>query len=220
MLINKHIRIYLVMLVIAILSTSCSGLSDRPYLHKKDYTIALQPIADIPPNTLEILKHDIVRQYGANVVILPSITLPDSFINNEKGKRYSASAVIQYLKKIKPDSIPFIAGITNEDIYTTKTDRLGNVKAPTYKYKIWGIFGLGYKPGSSCIISTSRLQCSDKNKYINRLAKVTLHEIGHNHGLNHCKNKQCLMTDAVETIATVDNAGDSLCNICYQLINK
>lgn len=211
MLINKHIRLFLVLLIIAILSVSCREGNTRT-------AIALQPIGNIPENTLNILKHNIEEQYHSTVIILPKTSLPDSFINYEKGRRYSATLAIRYLKDLMPDTAKYITGITNEDIYTTKQDKWGKIKQPAYKYKVWGIFGLGYKPGSSCIISTARLHCNDKDKYIARIIRVTLHEIGHNHGLDHCKNKHCLMTDAVETIATVDNAGDSLCNNCSCLI--
>lgn len=211
MLINKHIELFLVLLIMAILSISCRQGNTHTI-------IALQPIGSTPQNTLNILKHNIEKQYHSTVIILPSITLPDSFINYEKGKRYAASAVIKHLKETMPDSVQYIAGITNEDIYTTKQDKWGNIKKPEYKYKIWGILGLGYKPGKSCIISTARMHCADQQQYIERIVKVTLHEIGHNHGLDHCLDKTCLMTDAVETISTVDKAQTHLCAKCYNRI--
>ncbi|MBC8644737.1 hypothetical protein H9W95_13790 [Flavobacterium lindanitolerans] len=34
----------------------------------------------------------------------------------------------------------------------------------------------------------------------------------------HCKNKKCVMTDAVESIATIDNESLSLCEDCRQEI--
>lgn len=138
----------------------------------------------------------------------------------KKGKRYAASAVIRHLRETMPDTVQYIAGITNEDIYTTKQDKWGNVKQPESTYKIWGILGLGYKPGKSCIISTARLHCNNESKYLERIIKITLHEIGHNHGLNHCPDKKCLMTDAVERISTVDNAETRLCARCHNKINK
>ncbi len=207
MLINKHIRLFLVLHIMAILSVSCHDGTTRA-------TIALQPIGNIQQNTLNILKHEIEEQYHSTVIILPAINLPDSFINHEKGKRYAAPSAIRYLKETMPDTVQYIAGITDQDIYTTKQDKWGNIKKPASKYKIWGIMGLGYKPGKSCIISTARLHCQNQQQYMERIIKITLHEIGHNHGLDHCPDKSCLMTDAVETISTVDHAQARLCTKC------
>jgi len=211
MLINKPIQVFFIMLTMAIFNFSCHEANTRNI-------IALQPIGYTPQTTLNILKNNIEKQYQSTVIILPSITLPDSFINYKKGKRYAASSVIRHLKEVMPDTVQYIAGITNEDIYTTKQDKWGNIKKPESTYKIWGILGLGYKPGKSCIISTARLYSDNESKYLERIIKITLHEIGHNHGLDHCHDKKCLMTDAVERISTVDNAENHLCSKCYNSI--
>lgn len=211
MLINKPIQVFFIMLTMAILNFSCHEANTRNI-------IALQPIGNIPQNTLNILKHNIAHQYKSTVIILPTITLPDNFINYEKGKRYAASSVIKHLKEVMPDTVQYIVGITNEDIYTTKKDKWGNIRKPESTYKIWGILGLGYKPGKSCVISSARMHNANEQRYIERIIKVTLHEIGHNHGLDHCSDKSCLMTDAVETISTVDHAQARLCARCLSRI--
>ena len=211
MLINKPIQVFFILLTMAIFNISCHEANTRTI-------IALQPIGNIPENTLNILKHNIEHQYKSTVIILPTITLPDNFINYEKGKRYAASSVIKHLKEVMPDTVQYIVGITNEDIYTTKKDKWGNIRKPESTYKIWGILGLGYKPGKSCIISTARLYSDNEYQYMERIIKITLHEIGHNYGLDHCTDKNCLMTDAAERISTVDNAKNHLCSKCYYSI--
>lgn len=211
MLINKPIQVFFILLTMAIFNISCHEANTRTI-------IALQPIGNIPENTLNILKRNIKHQYKSTVIILPTITLPDNFINYEKGKRYAASSVIKHLKEVMPDTVQYIVGITNEDIYTTKKDKWGNIRKPESTYKIWGILGLGYKPGKSCIISTARLYSDNEYQYMERIIKITLHEIGHNYGLDHCTDKNCLMTDAAERISTVDNAKNHLCSKCYYSI--
>jgi len=74
--------------------------------------------------------------------------------------------------------------------------------------------GLAYCPGNSCIVSTFRIKHPDKEKHFSRLKKVALHEFGHNLGLPHCPDKACVMTDAVESVATIDNAQLALCKGC------
>ncbi len=57
-------------------------------------------------------------------------------------------------------------------------------------------------------------------KMIDRLRKVSIHEIGHNFGLDHCSNnKKCVMNDAKGKISTIDNEEIWLCEKCRSLIN-
>ena len=55
---------------------------------------------------------------------------------------------------------------------------------------------------------------SNKNKFVERLKKVTMHELGHNLGLPHCPNNHCFMQDAAETIKTIDGVELNLCEEC------
>jgi len=105
-------------------------------------------------------------------------------------------------------------GLTSKDISVTKRDDSGNIKKPEYKYQDWGIMGLAYCPGESCVVSTFRIKHKNKTVYFDRLKKVAVHEFGHNLGLPHCPNKKCVMTDAVESVKTIDNAKLKLCNDC------
>ncbi len=144
--------------------------------------------------------------------------LPEKAFVNIKSPRYRADSLLIELSKNRPDSIGFILGITSKDISTTKRGLDGNIKKPKSKYTDWGVFGLGYKSGTSCIISTFRLKNVKTDLFISRVQKISVHEIGHNLGLDHCETEKCVMQDAVETISTVDSEGFKLCEKCYRKI--
>ncbi len=185
-------------------------------LSKKE--IAIQPFGEIEETALQEIQYAVKTVYDKNAVILPPTKLPESAYINSKSPRYRADSLIRFLKKSKPDTIDIILGFTAMDISTTKKNNNGTIKKPESRYQDWGVFGLGYCPGASCIVSDFRIgNTSEKNK-TERIKKICIHEIGHNLGLPHCPNKKCVMTDACESIKTVDNVKLTLCEKCKSKI--
>ncbi len=136
-----------------------------------------------------------------------------------KSPRYRADKMINLQKKNKVDSLDFVLGLTTKDISVTKKDKWGKIKTPNYKYADWGIMGLAYCPGNSCIVSTFRIQHPNSKTHFTRFKKVAVHEFGHNLGLPHCPDKTCVMTYAVESVKTIDNAKLALCGKCKAQLN-
>jgi archaemetzincin len=62
---------------------------------------------------------------------------------------------------------------------------------------------------------------ASKELFQERLAKVCLHEIGHNLGLPHCTSgdKRCFMNDAKGSIKEVDQEKLFLCEKCKKQLN-
>ncbi len=182
--------------------------------YNKDVVVAIQPLGTIPQTQIDLVKAAIDSVYGLPVKVLPTKPPFEAAYTPLKGNRYRADSTIAILKRTRPDSVDYIIGLTNFDICITKYAADGSIKKPEHKYTDFGIFGLGYRPGPSCVVSTFRFGSFDTEVAKSRLAKVCVHELGHNFGLPHCPDKKCVMTDAVETIATVDNAELRLCDKC------
>ena len=185
----------------------------------KEKRIGIQVYGEFNGQFVDSIKSSIHDMYGYDVVIMANKDLPNYAFINVKSPRYRADSLLRILKRNRPDTLDFILGLTSKDISTTKKDKNGEVKKPHYKYEDWGVFGLGYRPGPSCIISNYRIKNSDQKLYLERLRKVCIHELGHNLGLKHCTNSdKCVMRDAAETIRTVDQVDLKLCDYCKKTI--
>jgi len=178
----------LLYLAIAILFTACnqnhindsSKKSDQnsSASKKKLVVIAIQPFEDIPKENVDYVARYLKKMY-ANVIINKPIEFPKNSLNQAK-TRHRADSLIRFLSaQTKPGYLTI--GLTKGDISTTKN-------TPD-----WGIMGLGFCPGNSCIASSFRLK--GKNK-MEKLFKVAIHELGHTQGLKHCPVNDCLMRDA------------------------
>ena len=182
--------------------------------------VGIQSYKNFPKSQADTLAKVIQEFYQVKTIVLPEIELPKSAFIQVKSARFRADSIIRIQNRKRLDTIDYILGVTQSDISTTKKDQAGNIKAPKYKYEDWGIMGLAYCPGKSCIVSSFRIQHKNQDIYMTRLKKITVHELGHNFGLSHCPNKKCVMTDAVESIATIDNAALALCQICKNKIES
>jgi archaemetzincin len=167
-------------------------------------TIYIQPLGQVNQEYLNYIKKSVTDFYGYDCVIKPKVNLTPTLLAASK-TRYEASKILK-----KFNSKQNILLITEKDIAYKKSKQ----------YPEWGIFGLGLRPGNTCVISTFRLKKKvNTQQMLVRLKKVALHEIGHNLGLKHCtNNKDCLMTDAGGTIQQVDREKNWFCEKCLKNI--
>lgn len=193
--------------------------------------VAIQPFGDVDTSHAHAIQKAIVAYYGFETSILPSKPLPDFTKNTQVAKvmglklplRYRADSLIAFLKKSLPPEYDHLIGLTNQDITTTIRDKNRKIKEPTWMHADWGIFGLGYRPGKSCVVSIYRIQnYYDKKSTKNRVAKVAKHELGHNLGLNHCPHEKCFMrqVDLRFAIKSLDDEPEFLCDSCRKIISN
>jgi archaemetzincin len=167
----------------------------------KKITIDLQPFNDLPKEYVDRV-HDELKKMYSEIEIKKPIALPKSAWY-EPRKRYRADSLIRYLSSITSEGHLTI-GLTTKDISTTNGD-----------IKDWGIMGLGYCPGKSCVASSFRLK---KEKKLEQLFKVSIHELGHTQGIPHCPVKTCYMQGAEGKNKTDSETG--FCDKCKNVLIK
>lgn len=184
--------------LVAAINFSCSEPAPK--------TIHIQPMGKVSPIYIRMVEESIKSFYGYNCVIKPQIAVTNAMLSPVK-KRVDANNALNSNKTSENLLI-----ITERDISYRKD------KANPE----WGIMGLGLNPGKTAIISTYRLKNGvSRQKILERLKKVALHEIGHNLGLAHCtNNNRCMMTAAKGTVKQVDFMKVWLCEKCKQKLKK
>lgn len=172
---SKIPRVLVPLFVLVIWSFSAC----QEYASHADRVIVIQPFDGFSPRLANHIYEDI-RSLHRHVLLKAPIALPQQAFYAPRS-RYRAELLIQYLSQWgSADTV--VIGLTHKDISTTK----GEVAD-------WGILGLGYCPGVSCIVSTFRLSKAD---LLSQFYKVAVHELGHTQGLPHCPEKTCFMRDA------------------------
>lgn len=193
-------RIILFMYLFTLL-LSCEK-KEMQLIKKPEFNLIIQPYTDISEESVRYVSSKL-KKTSPNVKILKPISLPKNAFY-EPRNRYRADLLIKTLANSAKANEVYL-GITSKDISVKKNTE-----------KDWGVLGLGYKPGKSCVISSFRLSKMNKNE---QLFKVAIHELGHTQGLNHCPVKFCYMRDAEGGNPT--NEETDFCKKCKDfLINK
>ena len=157
----------------------------------------------VDPWILRWLGKEVADTLVATVREMPSIPVPPAAL--EAGRnQYSSTKILKELLRDVPGDALKLLGITGTDLCI-----------PILTY----VFGEAQLGGTAAVVSLARLRqeyyggTPDRQLFLERARKETLHELGHTFGLIHCRSGDCVMRLS-NTVVDVDAKGRNFCTYC------
>jgi archaemetzincin len=171
--------------------------------------IAIIPLGRVGEDVLRVVADSLQGILRLPVDLFDAEPLPpEAFM--EARKQYNAMAIIKSLSNSHAESALKVLGVTTKDLCNPI---------------ITHVFGEAYMGGRSAVLSSFRLHQGPHGEYVSRenflerVAKVALHEIGHTFNLPHCHTGRCVMR-ASNTLAELDDKLNYLCNYCELFLSE
>jgi archaemetzincin len=168
--------------------------------------IYLSPIKFSNSALLSSVKEELVHIFNEVITININLNIEDAFSKDRE--QYFSTQIIADLLKRTDDLTGKVIVLTEADLYI-----------PVLTF----VFGEAQLNGKHSIVSVCRLheefysERTDEVLLKERTLKEILHELGHNFGLKHCINWDCVMHSST-SIEEVDIKGKSYCSECYRSI--
>lgn len=199
---------YFYFIVIIFLLFSCQSAKINESYEK----VAIIPVDGKEIKDSKRVKKTIESYYQVKVEMLPPINLPKSVYWNESDTLRPSEVNAFVKENYKATSYNKYIALTESPLQLSRSNEWWIING--------FIRGLGTVNGNNCIISTFKIKKEsngDKKTYHNLLSKVTRHELGHNYGLNHCSNEQCVMVSGIEP-EIIYAAKNVLCDSCSKIL--
>lgn len=165
--------------------------------------IFLAPIKFHNNLLLQNLVAELSKRFFCKIHVINLNVNLDDFFSIER-KQYFSTQIIAEAIKLTDEFKGKVIMLTDVDIF---------VPALTF------VFGEAQLNGKHSILSVCRLHeefysgISNENLLLERTIKEILHELGHNYGLRHCADWDCVM-HASNGIEEVDIKGNTFCRKC------
>jgi archaemetzincin len=155
---------------------------------------------------LSSLKEQLIPVFNVVEIVNLDININETY-SKEREQYFSTQVIAEALKRTGELKGKVVI-LTDVDLYI-----------PVLTF----VFGEAQLNGKHSVISVCRLheefysERTDETLLKERTLKEILHELGHNFGLKHCVNWDCVMHSST-SIEEVDIKGNSYCNNCRSKI--
>ena len=158
--------------------------------------IELIPLGQVDPLAIAVVAANLQALLGLNTRIR-SVRPDPEYAYIPTRQQFNAIKIIKQLSQ-ETREVYFQIGVTNLDICT-----------PILTF----VFGESQLGGNTALVSLNRLRGSGKDLAYERVAKISVHEVGHILGLEHCWEVRCLMHFSRD-VAQLDSLPLSFCETC------
>lgn len=162
----------------------------------------------VDKDLLPPLKADLQDRLNLPVKVLGNMPLPEGSYERSRNQFHSTKILREILTKVPPDAIK-ILGLVDKDLCI-----------PILTF----VFGEAQLGGTASVVGLARLRQEfyglppDSGIFYERIRKESLHELGHNFGLTHCHDRECVMYLS-NTVRDVDRKGITYCQECDSAIS-
>jgi archaemetzincin len=164
--------------------------------------ILISPIGELNPELIETLAGEIRRVFGI-LTETGSVLNDINFALDQNREQYNSTLILDQLAASAPPHIVKVLAIAQVDLFI-----------PILTH----VYGEAQLGGTASIVSTFRLNeggsgMNIPTKYIDRIIKEAIHELGHTFNLRHCPEHSCIM-HYCRNEKDVDRKSDQLCRYC------
>jgi archaemetzincin len=164
--------------------------------------ILISPIGELSTELIEGIAGEIRRVFGLSTET-GSVLEDLSFALDQNRQQYNSTLILGQLSANAPSRAAKVLAVTQVDLFI-----------PILTH----VYGEAQLGGIASIVSTFRLNeggsaVNIPQKYIDRIVKEAIHELGHTFNLRHCPEEACIM-HYCRNEEDVDRKSDQLCRYC------
>jgi archaemetzincin len=171
-----------------------------------EHSILISPVGELDIELIEAVAEKIKQVFGFSTETNP-ILQDLSFALDDNRHQYHSTAILDRLAANIPPHAVRVLAIAQVDLFI-----------PILTH----VYGEAQLGGAACVVSTFRLNegrsgLNISPKYIDRIVKETIHELGHTFNLRHCPEHTCIM-HYCRNEEDVDRKSDQLCRYCIIML--
>ena len=170
------------------------------------HSILISPVGELSTELMEALAAEVGRVFGC--AIETGMVIEDlSFALDQNRQQYHSTLILDRLAASTPQRFLKTLAIAQVDLFI-----------PILTH----VYGEAQLGGTACVVSTFRLNESRSGlniapRYIERIVKEAIHELGHTFNLRHCPDHTCIM-HYCRNEEDVDRKSDELCRYCKVML--